>query len=102
MTTVEERLARIEATQKAQNERLDRIVDLMERTIRLEERHDQYSASIARLGQRVEILEGKVTELSLVERTSGHRLSTIERALWLAATGIAGTAQYWIRLLGGP
>jgi len=100
MTTIEERLARIEAAQEAQNERLDKLVDLMERTVRLEERHDHYVEALRRIGGRVERLEQRVEAVEITSQHSNWSVSNLERLLWLAATAVAGSSQYWIKLLG--
>ena len=99
MTTIEERLARIERTQEMQTERLDRMVELMERTVRLEERHGVYDESIRRIGARVEKLEQRMVRVENESGRSFWLVSRIERLLWLGATALAASSSWWLEHL---
>jgi len=101
VSTVEERLARIEATQKAQNERLDKIVGLMERTVRLEERYDRYFDTIKRFGKRLDTLDARLTKIEFEDNRTKCSLSWIERLFWFFLAAVAGSNQFWANIMGG-
>lgn len=75
-------------------EKLDKVVDALERLVRLEERHDNAVSRIDRVECRQDTHARRLTDVEQEMRARGAVGGRVERFVWLVLAAVVGAVSY--------